>query len=81
MQNKDKGDGIEDSPLYMLLVILLDGASKEVVMPSSQQTLPIASKRLIHSLLNPNWQESEKNCTTFLLNIVKVCQQQHHQIF
>jgi len=36
MQNKDKGDGIEDSPLDMLLVILLDGASKEVVMPSSK---------------------------------------------
>jgi len=36
MQNKDKGDGIEDSPLDMLLVILLDGASKEVVMPSSE---------------------------------------------
>ena len=35
MQNKDKGDGIEDSPLDMLLVILLDGASKEVVMSSS----------------------------------------------
>jgi len=35
MQNKDKGDGIEDSPLDMLLVILLDGAFKEVVMPSS----------------------------------------------
>jgi len=35
MQNKDKGDGTEDSPLDMLLVILLDGASKEVVMPSS----------------------------------------------
>jgi len=35
MQNKDKGDGIEDSPLDMLLVILLDGASKVVVMPSS----------------------------------------------
>jgi len=35
MQNKDKGDGIEDSPLDMLLVILLEGASKEVVMPSS----------------------------------------------
>jgi len=35
MQNKDKGDGIKDSPLDMLLVILLDGASKEVVMPSS----------------------------------------------
>jgi len=36
MQNKDKGDGIEDSPLDMLLVILLEGASKEVVMPSSE---------------------------------------------
>jgi len=35
MQNKYKGDGIEDSPLDMLLVILLEGASKEVVMPSS----------------------------------------------
>jgi len=31
MQNKDKGDGIEDSALDMLLVILLEGASKEVV--------------------------------------------------
>jgi len=39
MQNKDKDDGIEDSPLDMLLVILLEGASKEevvVVTPSSQ---------------------------------------------
>jgi len=36
MQNKDKGDGIEDSLLDMLLVILLEGASKEVVTPSSQ---------------------------------------------
>ena len=36
MQNKDKGDGIEDSPLDMILVILLDGASKEVVMSSGQ---------------------------------------------
>jgi len=35
MQNKDKGDGIEDSLLDMLLVILLEGASKEVVTPSS----------------------------------------------
>jgi len=35
MQNKDKGDGIEDSTLDMLIVILLEGASKEVVMPSS----------------------------------------------
>jgi len=36
MQNKDKGDGIEHSPLDMLLVILLEGASKEVVTPSSK---------------------------------------------
>jgi len=36
MQNKDKGDGIEDSPLDMLLVILLEEASKEVVTPSSE---------------------------------------------
>jgi len=39
MQNKDKDDGIEDSPLDMLLVILPEGASKEVVVvvtPSSQ---------------------------------------------
>jgi len=35
MKNKDKGDGIEDSPLDMLLVILLEGASKEMVTPSS----------------------------------------------
>ena len=38
MQNKDKDDGKEDSPLDMLLVILLEGASKEVVVvvtPSS----------------------------------------------
>jgi len=38
MQNKDKDDGIEDSPLDMLLVILLEGASKLVVVmvtPSS----------------------------------------------
>jgi len=38
MQNKDKDDGIEDSPLDMLLMILLEGASKVmvvVVTPSS----------------------------------------------
>ena len=39
MQNKDKGDGIEDSPLDMLLVILLKGASKEVVMPSLKHAI------------------------------------------
>jgi len=38
MQNKDKGDGIEGSPLDILLVILLEGVSMEVswlVTPSS----------------------------------------------
>jgi len=38
MQNKVKCDGIEDFPLDMLLVILLEGASMEVswlVTPSS----------------------------------------------
>jgi len=44
MQNKDKGDGIEDSPLDMLLVILLDGASKEVVMPSSNHHHPYSKE-------------------------------------
>jgi len=42
MQNKDKGDEIEESPLDMLLVILLEGASKEVVWlvtPSSTSHL------------------------------------------
>ena len=43
MQNKDKGDGIEDSPLDMLLVILLEGASKEVVTPSSE-AMPISKE-------------------------------------
>ena len=40
MQNKDTDDGIEDSPLDMLLVTLLEGASKEVVMPSSEKICP-----------------------------------------
>jgi len=43
MQNKDKGDGIEDSPPDMLLVILLEGASKEVVTPSSHETHSLSS--------------------------------------
>jgi len=41
MQNKDKDDGIEDSPLDMLLVILLEGASKEVVVVTPS---PISTK-------------------------------------
>jgi len=46
MQNKYKGDGIEDSPLDMLLVILLDGASKEVVMPSSGTVVKKCYRRI-----------------------------------
>ena len=52
MQNKDKGDGIEDSPLDMLLVILLDGASKEVVMPSSSCHLLLRWAWLHFKMLN-----------------------------
>jgi len=50
MQNKDKGDGIEDSPLDMLLVILLEGASKEVVTPSSSWAYLQAFRILCQSL-------------------------------
>jgi len=53
MQNKDKGDGIEDSPLDMLLVILLEGASKEVawlVTPSSSSP---SWREFDHEFLNP----------------------------
>ena len=65
MQNKDKGDGIEDSPLDMLLVILLDGASKEVVMPSSAANIYGNNRpprqQYNHDLssnkYNPDWKE------------------------
>jgi len=50
MQNKDKGDGIEDSPLDILLVILLEGASKEVVTPSSSSH---SWREFDHEFLNP----------------------------
>jgi len=46
MQNKDKGDGIEDSPLDMLLVILLEGTSKEVV-PSSDSPKFLSDSRIL----------------------------------
>jgi len=46
MQNKDKDDGIEDSPLDMLLLILLEGASKEVVTPSSPWILQKESNQI-----------------------------------
>jgi len=53
MQNKDKGDGIEDSPLDMLLVILLEGDSMEVswlVKPSSSSP---SWREFDHKFLNP----------------------------
>jgi len=51
MQNKDKDDGIEDSPLNMLRVILLEEASKEVVVvvtPSSE--VKVLIKQPLYSL-------------------------------
>jgi len=50
MQNKNKGDGIEDSPLDMLLVILLEGASKKVLTPSSSSP---SWREFDHEFLNP----------------------------
>jgi len=53
MQNKNKGDGIENFPLNMLLVILLEGASKEVVvvvMPSSSSP---SWREFDHEFFNP----------------------------
>jgi len=50
MQNKDKGDGIKDSPLDMLLVILLEGVTKEVVTPSSSSP---SWREFDHEFLNP----------------------------
>jgi len=50
MQKKDKGDGIEDSRLDMLLVILLEGAFKEVVIPSSSS---LSWREFDHEFLNP----------------------------
>ena len=53
MQNKDKDYGIEGSPLDMLLVILLEGASMEVswlVTPSSSSP---SWREFNHEFLNP----------------------------
>ena len=53
MENKDKGDGIEDSPLDMLLMILLEGASMEVsclVTPSSSF---LSCREFDYEFLNP----------------------------
>ena len=52
MQNKDKGDGIEDSPLDMLLVMLLEGASKEVVVVTPSSSSP-SWREFDHEFLNP----------------------------
>jgi len=53
MQNKDKGDGIEDSPLDMLLVILLEGASKEVVWLVTPSSSSPSWREFDHEFLNP----------------------------
>jgi len=53
MENKDKGDGIKDSPLDMLLVILLEGVFMEVsslVTPSSSSP---SLREFDHKFLNP----------------------------
>jgi len=52
MQNKDKDDGIEDSPLDMLLVMLLEGASKEVVVVTPSSSSP-SWREFDHEFLNP----------------------------
>ena len=52
MQNKDKNDGIEDAPLDMLLVILLEGASKEVVVVTPSSSSP-SWREFDHEFLNP----------------------------
>jgi len=60
MKNKDKGDVIEDSPLDMLLVILLEGASKEVVTPSSVVGSTLVENKLISLFfLKYLWSECE----------------------
>ena len=61
MQNKDKDDGIEDSSLDMLLVIVLEGASKVavvVVRPSSSPSW----REFNHEFLNPT-SKGEKSQT------------------
>jgi len=61
MQNKDKDDEIEDSPLDMLLVILLKGASKEVVvvMPSSATNSLIVLSSILSSWISVSGDRSK----------------------
>jgi len=53
MENKDKGDGIEDSPLDMLLVILLEGASIEVLLLVTPSSSSFSWREFDHEFLNP----------------------------
>jgi len=53
MKNKDKGDGIEDSPLDMLLVILLEGASMEVSWLVTTSSSSPSWREFDHEFLNP----------------------------
>jgi len=53
MENKDKDDGTEDSLLNMLLVILLEGASKEVVVVVTPSSSFPSWREFDHEFLNP----------------------------
>ncbi|QCE03646.1 hypothetical protein DEO72_LG8g1671 [Vigna unguiculata] len=65
MQTKDKGDGIEDSPLHMLLVIPLEGASMEVswlVTSSSNHDIcdPTMEKQNLEMNVDPNMEHLDQ---------------------
>jgi len=53
MQKKDKDDRIEDSPLDILLVILPEGASKEVVWWVTPSSSSLSWREFDHKFLNP----------------------------
>jgi len=53
MENKDKGDRIKDSPLDMLIVILLEGASKEVLWWVTLSSSSPSWREFDHEFLNP----------------------------
>jgi len=53
MQNKDKDDGIEDASLDKILVILLEGTSKEVVVVVTPSSSSPSLREFNHEFLNP----------------------------
>ena len=72
MQNKDKGDGIKDSPLDMLLVILLEGASKEVVTPSLVGNLSVSTNLWLTTLLSLSQSNATKHGWPSIKHLVSV---------